>query len=173
MRESGMQEGRRVAALTVHALCPEDQAWLLAQLSPEDRTELSECLSELRALGVPADPQLLSMAKQLAEPSLREAASLPEAASVDVGAASAPSGTRLAQIARCLMDEPLATARLCLAAYDPGEQALLLASMPTERALPLRQEGLVLPATAVELREALRACLMQRAIRSQEVEIHV
>ena len=50
----------RRAALTVHALHGHDRAWLLAQLSADDRRRLLPMLSELTALGITADPSLLA-----------------------------------------------------------------------------------------------------------------
>lgn len=50
----------RRAALTVHALHGRDRAWLLAQLSADDRERLLPMLSELTALGITADPGLLA-----------------------------------------------------------------------------------------------------------------
>lgn len=177
MREPDLQDGRRVAALTVHALCEEDQAWVLDQLPSEDRMELAGWLSELRALGVPADAQLLSLAKGGGgEPAVRDIAALqnvPLPPADRAAVAASISEAHLAQLAQCLLDEPPATARACLSAYDDAERAALLALMPSERAVALREPGRAIPATAVELREAIRSCLMQQALRSTGTTIHV
>lgn len=53
-------DGYRRAALTLHGLGEADRGWLLAQLPPADRARLTGLLEELRGLGMPADPALLS-----------------------------------------------------------------------------------------------------------------
>lgn len=45
----------RRAALLLHALSPQDQAWVLASLSPRRRERLQALLGELRDLGIPAE----------------------------------------------------------------------------------------------------------------------
>jgi hypothetical protein len=50
----------RQAALLLHALGEDDRRWLLAQLPEAQRLVLEPLLRELRALGIPADQQLLA-----------------------------------------------------------------------------------------------------------------
>jgi len=49
----------RQAALTLHAMAPQDAAWLLQQLPAIEAVELQALLEELRSLGIPSDPTLL------------------------------------------------------------------------------------------------------------------
>jgi hypothetical protein len=49
----------RQAALLLHTLTPADREWLLARLSDAERLALEPLLEELRALGIPADRELL------------------------------------------------------------------------------------------------------------------
>jgi len=49
----------RQAALTLHAMAPQDAAWLLQQLPAIEAVELQALLEELRSLGIPSDPRLL------------------------------------------------------------------------------------------------------------------
>jgi hypothetical protein len=48
----------RRSALTLHALGAEDRGWLLANLPASQRGELERLLTELRALGIPAEPRM-------------------------------------------------------------------------------------------------------------------
>ena len=50
---------QRRAALTVHAMAPEDQRWLLDQLPSAQAEVIQALLKELRELGVPSDRALL------------------------------------------------------------------------------------------------------------------
>lgn len=49
----------RQAALTLHAMCVEDRAWVLQALPDTQRLALEALLDELRELGIPAQPRLL------------------------------------------------------------------------------------------------------------------
>lgn len=50
--------GHRQSALLLHSLGKTDQSWILAQLGQADAHILSGYLSELKELGIPADPAL-------------------------------------------------------------------------------------------------------------------
>ncbi len=52
----------RHAALLLHAMPATDRQWLLAQLTPPERTPLVALLDELDALGMPADCAMLAKA---------------------------------------------------------------------------------------------------------------
>lgn len=50
----------RKAALLLHAMSPDDQQWILAQLLPAQRATLLALLLEIKELGIPADQAFLS-----------------------------------------------------------------------------------------------------------------
>ena len=56
------QPAARRAALAVHALGPQDRAWLLGRLPPAQRERLVPLLEELQALGIPPRRDLLDEA---------------------------------------------------------------------------------------------------------------
>ncbi|MGC7406526.1 hypothetical protein ACPWR0_23275 [Pandoraea pneumonica] len=60
-----MSEALRHAALTLHAMHPDDRQWALHALDGQQRDALMPLLDELRELGIPQDPTLLS---SLSEP---------------------------------------------------------------------------------------------------------
>lgn len=60
-----MSEALRHAALTLHAMHPDDRQWALHALDGQQRDSLMPLLDELRELGIPQDPTLLS---SLSEP---------------------------------------------------------------------------------------------------------
>lgn len=54
-----MMDGLRLSALALHAVADRDRAWLLSRLPDTQRKQLSALVDELRATGVPADPELV------------------------------------------------------------------------------------------------------------------
>ncbi|QDH60163.1 hypothetical protein [Pandoraea pnomenusa] len=54
-----MSEALRQAALTLHAMHPDDRQWTLQSLDDRQRDALAPLLDELRELGIPSDPTLL------------------------------------------------------------------------------------------------------------------
>lgn len=52
-------DGLRLSALALHAVGDRDRTWLLSQLPEAQRKSLSELVEELRATGIPADPELV------------------------------------------------------------------------------------------------------------------
>jgi len=127
----------RRAALLVHAMRAGDRAWVLAQLEPGERDPLAAMLSELRALGIPAESELLKQAAADAAPEIdaargTDAARAAQAASREPLApdASAPEAMLRradpALVARVLRTEPsaLAAAVLALGAWPWRETVL-------------------------------------------------
>jgi len=153
-------DSRRMAALALHGLTPEDRAWVLDRLDTVDRDSLQRLIDELVALGVPADPELTKAAAQVPGMPIcaDDATPVPEASP-----ALAAVGAALAQE----HDEILA---LCLGAYDDAELPWLLQSLPERRGHVLRRR---LPREAKALREAIRAIAAERArlARAQEIRL--
>lgn len=116
----------RKAALALHALSPDDQAWMLAQLDPQAQTQLQPLLAELQSLGIPQDPTLIDTALQGI--SITPAPELPQP--VDW------QGVPFEALAKALRDEPLMVKKACLSLL-PADQA--------------RQVRLQLPDTALQL----------------------
>jgi len=127
----------RRAALLVHAMRAGDRAWVLAQLEPGERDPLAAMLAELRALGIPAESELLKQAAADAAPEIdaargTDAARAAQAASREPLApdASAPEAMLRradpALVARVLRTEPsaLAAAVLALGAWPWRETVL-------------------------------------------------
>jgi hypothetical protein len=52
----------RRAALTLHALSPQDRAWVLGRLEPQQQRALEEQLQDLEGLGIAADARLVTEA---------------------------------------------------------------------------------------------------------------
>ena len=113
----------RRAALVLHAMPEVDRAWLLAQLAPQERTQLEPLLAELRTLGIPAERALLDEAIGVAR----------LAAGREAGAAKAHADAlaklRKAdpeELAAILRREPaVLVAKLCRMAKWPWRDAVL------------------------------------------------
>jgi hypothetical protein len=122
----------RRAALLVHAMDASDRAWVLTQLAPEERDPLAAMLAELRALGIPAERELL---KQAAAEMPRESDAVrdSESAPRDMPAPDMSSPAALlrradpALVARVLRAEPsaLVAAVLALDAWPWHETVLI------------------------------------------------
>jgi hypothetical protein len=52
----------REAALALHALEPDDRAWLIERLTPAEQRAVAPLLAELAELGIPADARLVDEA---------------------------------------------------------------------------------------------------------------
>jgi hypothetical protein len=55
-----VQASTRKAALMLHAMLPVDRAWILRNIPNGQSVQLQALLEELRSLGIPADPSLLT-----------------------------------------------------------------------------------------------------------------
>ena len=69
----------RQAALTLHALLPEDRGWLLERLPATRRATLQALLDELAELGIPPDGRLVRDALAAMRPSVSPAADVRDA----------------------------------------------------------------------------------------------
>jgi hypothetical protein len=58
-KADGIAQGARRAALLLHAMAPEDRAWVLEALPAAQRHQLASLLEELEALGIERDPSLI------------------------------------------------------------------------------------------------------------------
>lgn len=106
-------------ALTLHGLAASDRQWLLDRLAAPQRDAVRDMLAELKALGIPPDPELirgaLSEASKAAAPN----------------AAAAPSaGVEPEIMAHVLRREGPAMVGLMLAALDAPERQAVLAHCP-------------------------------------------
>ena len=52
----------RLAALTLHALAPDDRRWVLERMAAPEQARLQPLLDELLSLGIPSDPELVRSA---------------------------------------------------------------------------------------------------------------
>lgn len=111
--------GTRRAALTLHALSRADQAWVLQQLSADQRDALTVLLAELETLGIPRDAALVEDAL----------------ASVAAFVPSQPADLETASLCQVLIREPDQDFRhRWLSAMDASDQQAILAhwSQPLE-----------------------------------------
>lgn len=99
-------EPARLMALRLHALHAEDREWILAQLPADARNSLEELLAELRRLGFPALPELLSSA----DPGPFN--------NQDKDSYSVVNGASCEQVWEVLRDEPEAIRNCILSAHD-------------------------------------------------------
>lgn len=116
----------RKAALALHALSPDDQAWMLAQLDPQAQAQLQALLAELQSLGIPQEPTLIDVALQ----------GISQAPVPEQPHAADWQGVPFDALAKALRDEPLVVKKACLSLL-PADQA--------------RQVRLLLPDTALQL----------------------
>lgn len=120
-------ESMRRAALCLHALSPADRRWMLRMLPDEQSVALKSMLHELKAMGIPRDPDLVGL-KDAVE---SDSAVLPER---QAAARERVDKAELAALASVLEGEP----RELVAAVIGGEEwswqkALLKTYAPVER----------------------------------------
>lgn len=150
----------RQSALLLHGLSALDQHWILARLPAEDQRILGEHLSELRSLGIPADPALFDA--MTGDASVVESArSSPRRAAADP--LQAASG---AQMDALLADEPVWLVRHVLALENWSWREDFLAAQTSARRERLKMTGGMTddapgPAGG-KLAECLRAQLLLR-----------
>ncbi len=129
-------EGLRRAALTLHALAPEDRDWLLQQLPAAHAQALAPLLEELQMLGIPVDRGLVQAALASAAP---------------VTTALVPA--RAQALCQALLHEAPALQSQLLSLLPPEHAAAVLAAWPADI---LRPTPAALPASwSPALREAL------------------
>ncbi|WP_167481213.1 hypothetical protein [Acidovorax cavernicola] len=153
--ESG---GARHAALLLHAMTPEDRAWVLRALSAAEREEMLRLLAELEALGIARDASLVAEAT----------------ARADVGGPVVPSDeamlmalddSGIQRAVDCLRVEPVGlVAQWLRVAPWPWRDALVRALEPVQRRR--LEELLSTPPTAREaVPPAMRAALIDAVAR--------
>jgi len=153
--ESG---GARHAALLLHAMAPQDRAWVLSALSVAEREEMRRLLAELEALGIARDASLVAEAT----------------ARADVGGPVVPSDeamlmalddSGIQRAVDCLRVEPVGLiAQWLRVAPWPWRDALMRALEPVQRRR--LEELLSTPPTAREaVPPAMRAALIDAVAR--------
>lgn len=161
--------GERRAALALHSLSPADREWVLSQLQPTDRQLLEPLLSELRALGIPAEP---AMGQAADEPTLGfatpVAAAVPQAEEQLERPAQPPEPTpqqrvemaTAEQVLTVLAQEPTRLVAALLAVGPFPWRDGLLQRLPPERRAAVK--GCMLTHVAPKLSDALVAELAAR-----------
>ena len=166
----------RQAALTLHAMAPQDSAWLLRQLPPIDAAELQSLLEELRGLGIPSDPGLLDELSKGNEAS-RESALAGRSGTADLSLDDLKhelDGARAELLLPILKLEPVALLAFLLSLKSWQWTDSLLAGLETHRRLSLRLQlgnlGLntgAVNAKAPQLQLALLRRLLERYQRAE------
>lgn len=134
--------GTRRAALTLHALNGTDRAWLMRQLSPDQRDAMASLLAELDSLDIPRDSALIQDALASAPAPAR--------------ATPPPVDLDAERLCRVLAREPdVEFQSLWLSVMDSSEQQAILKhwALPLEPR-PRLPEGAV--AWSATLRDAVR-----------------
>jgi hypothetical protein len=121
--------GLRHAALLLHAMPAPDVDWLLGQLEAHDAARLRPLLDELRALGLPSQPDLLQPVRR-PEPSLASP-SVPQDAQELLRWLHGAAPQQLADVLR--NEPPGLVARLLDSADWPWRGAVLEAQGPHRR----------------------------------------
>lgn len=122
-------DGKRLAALALHALTAPDRAWLLEQLPAPQRVELEDLMGELVALRIPRDPELLN-------------AAMANSSASDLGMAPvpvAPAPWSDPAVVAVLQSEPLGLVARYLAELPAPQQDALLLHWPPSDAQSIRQ----------------------------------
>ena len=166
----------RQAALTLHAMAPQDAAWLLRQLPAIEAAELQSLLEELRSLGLPSDPALLEALHPSRE-APREPALAGKAGAGELSLEAVKrelDGARAELLLPILKTEPVALLAFLLSMKPWPWADSLLAALETHRRLSLRLQldslGLsagVGNAQAAELQLALLRRLFERYQNAQ------
>jgi hypothetical protein len=149
-----MSAAQRRAALTMHALQPRDQRWVLQRLPAQQRAVVAGLLGELRELGIPSDRGLL---QSVLETSAAAPAPAVPAEPGPAALAGGPLSTGL------LRDEPAFVWAACLLDRAPDEQRRLLAALAPSQAAAVRALMAGRLAHAPQLRHAVRQALARHA----------
>jgi hypothetical protein len=140
----------RQSALLLHGLAEADRRWILARLPNEDQQILDAHLSELKSLGIPADPVLLDTAMVAARAPRRGVVADP------LQRASA------SQMQALLAEEPVWLVRHVLALEAWPWKQDFLAAQNANRRERLLAAGQSPAAAGSKVAERLRAQLTQR-----------
>jgi hypothetical protein len=145
----------RRAALTVHALDPEDRAWMLAQLQPQQRAAIEPLLEELRDLGIRPERRALEQIQD-------ETASLATAG----GRLTRLDRKEIRQLARVLEQEAPEVARALLTAGEPTWRGTLMKEFAPGFAVRVNRLSPV-PVAGPALRDALAVAVERKLAQRQ------
>lgn len=148
--------GHRQSALLMHGLYEADRHWILAQLNADDQRILADHLAELKNLGIPADPALITETTSKAALIGPAPESQPSIETDPLQAAS------VAQIRALLADEPVWLVRHVLALENWTWRQEYLAGLGSGQRERLRIIGDPKLKTDGKLAEHLRAQLSRR-----------
>ena len=147
----------RQAALMLHAMPPQDCAWLLRNLPTAQSAQLEVLLEDLRSLGILADPTFLAQVQKMpatAFPPSRDTSSESRQPAVHTSASSLDDSAQRLESARVDI----------LAAILKSEPAVLVALLLSMRNWSWHDE--LLEAMSMSQRLAVRRCLGIRENRS-------
>jgi hypothetical protein len=152
----------REAALSLHAMLPEDRDWLLQALPRQQSSALQALLAELRQLGIPPEAAQI----RESDPSAATAIPLASLDCLDEGGFDA--------LIRLLPTEPPRIAASLLGACTPARRRQALAALPPEYANKVQQCG---PggSRAPAFDRAVERSLQERLARSgggEKPEVH-
>lgn len=150
--------GYRQSALVLHGLSEADQRWILARVEDDDQRVLGAHLTELKSLGIPADPALTEAAASASATMGPTNSSRRPIAADPLMTASA------AQVGIALADEPIWLVRQVLALEDwPWRQEFLASLAPGRRERLTPTNGAPISVSG-KLAECLRAHLSSRLV---------